>query len=77
MSRFVGATRISLSAPQLHCRKLMHTDPDVINRYFELLEQTIVDNNLLDKPCQIFNVDESGVSLDPKSVMSAYKSIGR
>ncbi len=44
------------------------TDPDAINRYFELLEKTIVDNDLLEKPCQIINIDESGLSLDPKSV---------
>lgn len=40
------------------------TDPEVVSRYFDLLEQTMSD--LLEKPCQIFNIDESGIPLDPK-----------
>ncbi len=48
-------------------------DPDAISRYFELLEQTIIDNDLLEKPCQVFNIDERGLSLDPKSVKCIHK----
>jgi len=33
------------------------------------LEKTLEDNNLLDKPCQIFNCDESGMPLDPDPPM--------
>ena len=37
-----------------------------IRHYFELLETTLKDNNLLHSPGQIYNVDETGVPLDPK-----------
>ena len=33
---------------------------DVIDRYFALLEETLLENELKDCPCQIFNMDESG-----------------
>ena len=39
---------------------------DVLNNYFDLLEKTIHDNDLLAKPNQIFNCDETGMPLDPK-----------
>ena len=41
------------------------TDPDVFSRY--LLEETIKENGLNGKPGQLFNMDKSGMSLDPKS----------
>ena len=37
-----------------------------LESYFDLLEQTLHDNDLLHRPCQIFNTDETGVPLDPK-----------
>ena len=43
------------------------TDPEVIDSYFDLLQTTMTERDLLDKPCQIFNIDESGFSLAPKS----------
>ena len=43
------------------------TDPDVFSRYFDLLEETIKENGLDGRPGQIFNMDESGIPLDPKS----------
>ena len=39
----------------------------VIDHYFDLLEETLVENGLKDCPCQIFNMDESGMPLNPKS----------
>ena len=39
---------------------------DVINNYFDLLEQTLVDNKLMDKPSHIFNYDETGLPLEHK-----------
>ena len=36
------------------------TDPQVINT----LEMTLEENGLTDKPCQIFNIDETGMPLD-------------
>ena len=38
-----------------------------INRYFDLLEYTLTENNLLQHPSQIYNVDKSGILLDPMS----------
>ena len=37
-----------------------------LESYFDLLEQTLDNNDLLDRSCQIFNTDETGVPLDPK-----------
>jgi len=42
------------------------SDPEMLSWYFDLLEQTIRDNHLTGKPGQIFNMDESGMPLDPK-----------
>ena len=39
--------------------------PEIINNYYNLLELTLSENDLLDKPAQIFNIDETGMSLDP------------
>ena len=33
--------------------------------YFDLLEETLLSNELIDKPCQIFNCDETGMPLSP------------
>jgi len=35
--------------------------------YFDLLETTFKDNNQFHSPGQIYNVDETGVPLDPKA----------
>lgn len=48
-----------------------HVHMDVINKqtlnyYFSLLEDVLKTSGLLDKPQQIYNVDESGVPLNPK-----------
>ena len=40
------------------------TNRDVINKYFDLLEETISKNNLGDRPSCIFNCNESGMPLD-------------
>ena len=47
------------------------TDATIVNHYFDLLEQTLHDNNLLDSPSQIFNCDETGLPLEhtPSSVV--------
>ena len=44
------------------------SDPETVVRYFDLLEQTMVENDLLDKPGQIYNVDESGMPFSPRPV---------
>ena len=50
-----------------YCRAIA-ANPDVINRYFDLLEETLKSNNLLESPMlMFFNCDESGFSLQHKS----------
>lgn len=60
--------------PKLSLRRgdvTAHVRMDVINKetldfYFTSLEDVLKEHDLLDKPQQIYNVDESGVPLDPK-----------
>jgi len=40
------------------------TQHSLCSSYLHLLECTLVDNKLLDKPSQIFNLDETGMPLD-------------
>ena len=53
-------------AEHLASNRASSCTPDVLNNYFDLLEKTIHDNDLLAKPNQIFNCDETGMPLDPK-----------
>ena len=39
---------------------------EVIEAYFDLLEETLYENQLSGKPGQLYNMDESGMPLDPK-----------
>ena len=39
-----------------------------IMNYFSLLEKTLEENELTTKPSRIFNMDESGMPLDPKQL---------
>ena len=39
---------------------------ETIDHYFSLLKDTLSTHALLDKPSQIYNVDESGVPLNPR-----------
>ena len=52
------------AAPVSYARAVA-SDPAVISNYYDLLECTLVENNLIDKPAQIFNMDEIGMPLDP------------
>lgn len=38
----------------------------ILEKYFDLLEKTIDEAKLNDRPCQIFNLDETGFPLSPK-----------
>lgn len=40
---------------------------DTMKQYFNLLENTLKEHNLLDSPSQLYNVDETGMPLDPKA----------
>ena len=44
----------------------------MIDCYFDLLEEKLLENELKDCPCQIFNMDESGMPLDPKSMKTIH-----
>jgi len=39
---------------------------NIVKEWFQLVEKTLVDNNLQNSPHLIFNVDETGMPLDPK-----------
>jgi len=43
------------------------TTPEIISEYYDLVETVLAHHELSDKPGQIYNVDETGVSLDPQS----------
>ena len=47
------------------------TNDIITDHYFDLLEQTLKDNDLLEKPSQIFNCDKTGLPLNhtPNSVV--------
>ena len=65
---------LTLRAPApLSRARALATDPEVISQYFVLLEQTLSDNGIFNCPCQIFNMDETGVPLDPTAVKCVYE----
>ena len=37
-----------------------------MDQYFSILDEALTENELKDKPLQVFNIDETGVPLDPK-----------
>ena len=55
------------SAAPLSLVRAQASDPEMVNRYFDLLERTLEENELTDHPGKIFNMDESGMPLDPKA----------
>lgn len=69
--------RLSLKKPQsLEFARKKATDPFVIQNYFDLLEQTLIDLGLHDKPQQIYNIDETNFCLDPsKSKVVGQKNV--
>jgi len=40
---------------------------EALEKYFSLLKRTLEENDLMNKPSQIYNIDESGVPLDHRS----------
>jgi hypothetical protein len=58
---------LSLRTPACLSRaRALASDDQLIDQYFSILEQALTENKLTDKPFQIFNMDETGVPLDPK-----------
>ena len=54
----------------------MANDPDVINRYYDILEEFLIENKLFNEPHRLFNCDETGLPLNPKplKVLDAKKA---
>ena len=57
---------LGIAAPFSYARA-MASDRESLNRYFDLLEDTLIVNGIFDNPSHIFNCDETGISLNPKS----------
>ena len=58
--------KLALRIPATLSLARSNADENVLNNYFDELECTLQENDLADKPCQIFNIDETGMPLDPK-----------
>ena len=52
----------------IHLTQGWTINPETIKHYFKLLKDTLEQNNLMDSPQQIYNVEESVVPLDPKGL---------
>jgi len=48
--------------------RVVSSSPAILDYYFDLLESTLEENGLTEKPCQIFNANKSGMPLDPPSL---------
>ena len=60
---------LTLRAPaSLSRARAIASDPAVLDCYFDLLQEVLEKNDLFDKACQIFNMDETGMPLDPEHV---------
>ena len=46
--------------------RAISSSPEVICAYYELLEETLVENDIIDKPSKIFDLDETGMQPDPQ-----------
>lgn len=55
-------------AVPLSMARAMASDREVLDRYFNMLEECLRSNGIIDKPARIFNCDETGVPLNPKSL---------
>jgi len=51
----------------------MASDPDILCNYYDLLERPLSENGFVDKPSQIFNLDETGMLLDPSPLLVVAK----
>ena len=55
--------------------RLLASNRLVLDHYFDLLEETLEENGLKDKPYQVFNMDETGMPLDMKPLKTVH-SVG-
>ena len=52
---------VSLRIPaKVSMARAKANDPEVISNYFDMYEKVVVDYDIIDKPIQIFNIDETG-----------------
>ena len=58
----------SYSSPTVSGQGHAATDLNVLDRYFDMLTETFVDNGLINKPTQIYNSDETGMPLGAASL---------
>ena len=61
------------TASTLSISRAKASDWEIVNNYFDILEDTLEQNDLLSHPCQIFNIDESGMPYDPKPLKTIHK----
>ena len=62
--RFYG--ELTIRKPQaLSIQRAIHLNKPIIEKYFQLLEEIMSKCELFDKPNNIYNVDETGLSLVP------------
>ena len=55
--------------------RAMAQDQQSIDRYYDLLEETLLENDIYDKPTHLFNCDETGIPLNPKP-LKAVSEVG-
>ena len=65
---FIGRhPRLALRTPAtLSLARASASDRGILDNYFDELESTLGVNDLMDQPCLIFNMDETGMPLNPK-----------
>ena len=65
--------QLALRTPAtLSYARVKASDRDSLNAYFDILEDTLDENNLMSQPCLIFNVDETGLSLNPPPLKAVH-----
>ena len=61
--------QLSLRSPEtLSYARAVASSRDIVDDYFDLLQETMIQNGLSNKPALIFNCDESGFPLSPNAV---------
>ena len=47
--------------------RLASTTAEILRNYFELLKKVLEENDLMDKPAQLYNMDETGMPLEHRA----------
>ena len=53
--------------PTANVSRMDRLTKETMDAYFQLLKETLIENNLIDSPNQIYNVDEMGMPLDHRA----------